>query len=343
MRPVPAAVADLLDGLDPAVEVGLLRPEALAAVRAKAASLPPVFSWAVVETRLTGSNPAADLLLCLIRSPETDRALVEGLSAPSLRSAAPLLARWASAEGALAGVNVLWMEWDAPFTREMPLQLIAIDPRFWGPDGPRPAAADQVEMAAAGYEATFGAPHDPAILRALGAAVAALPPHGEALFTASLRPRDGVGAADRLFVSLPRAQVLPWLDAIGWPGDRERAAHWLRRIVAPWEPAFLQVELDPAPRPYLGIEPCQTVGNAAQARERARFLRGLAAEGLADSARVEALLAWADRRELVGGAVEVRSFHLKAVLEAGGGVLVKGYLGAHREGAVSVGAHREGA
>jgi hypothetical protein len=316
----PLDIAATLERLDADLPRVLVDTTARADLGRFARRLPPMFHWLLVETRLTERDRSeVDLLAAVVGERERCAELAD---APALR-AAPLVGTWARREDArLAGSHVLWLEWDAPFEREAPLQMVSLDPSFWGPRDATTCAREQVEVAAAAHEATFGRPHDPRGLYRIEHAIAALPPAASALFSASLAPR-GLDV-DRLFVALPSTEAMAWLDAIGWPGDRGRAAALIRDMVASWEKVYLQVELTPAEvKPYLAVEHCQTGGTRSERRERRRFLDGLLRSGHTTAERVEALFAWEQSAR-----DDVRSFHLKSVLSADD-IAVKAYLGVH--------------
>jgi|GEM_PF-3539237 len=341
---VPFDLASTIERIGDAFPSTLVAPSARASLASFARGLPPVFHWLVLESRLTSDAPQrVDLLACIIDGGNARDELRRGLAShgthPGLSRAA-LLPRWATSQGRLAQVPVIWLEWDAPFTRAEPLQLIGIDPRFWHPDAPRmarPSPRTQVELAAAGYAASFGVAHDPAVLATIEAAIEVLPRTSSAIFSASLAPRGK--PVDRLFVELAREQVLPWLTAIGWPGDLAAAGRWLCDAIAPWEPAYLQVELTASgPTGHLGIEPRQTSGARSERRERRAFLERLVASGRARAEKVAALLAWEGTVRVHspdGPLAEVRTFHLKQVTQDGEPPEVKAYLGVHYRAATS--------
>ena len=335
-------LASTIERLGDAWPRSLVTPSARTAAASFARGLPPVFQWLVLESRLTSEAPErVDLLACLIDDGQTRTRLSHALDADDLHPGiahAPLLERWCRSPRALAGAKVLWCEWDAPFARAQPLQLIGIDPRFWCPRrGARPEPGEQTGIAAAGYDATFGVAHDPPTLALIEAAIASLPPTGSALFTASLRPRGK--DVDRLFVELPREAVLPWLEANRWLGDRGDARRWLYDVIAPWEPAYIQVEVAAGGlNAHLGIEPRQTSGARSERRERRAFLTRLVASGRARADRVEALLTWEGTSRVALGGVtlrEVRTFHLKQVSQLGEAPEVKAYLGVHYRPAIT--------
>jgi len=331
-------LASAVERIGDAWPSALVAPSARESVVAFARGLPQVFHWVVLESRLTSDAPQqVDLLACIIDSGDARAELVAGLELHGMHpgmAGAALLPRWARAEGDLAQVPVIWLEWDAPFMRVEPLQLIGIEPRFWNPEAvrmTRPSPRTQTALAEAGYAASFRAAHDPGMLAQIEAAIAALPKTGTAIFSASLRPRGK--EVDRLFVELPREAVVPWLAAIGWPGELSAARRWLHDTIAPWEPAYIQVELTArGPTAHLGIEPRQTSGALSERRERRAFLGRLVRDGRARADKVAALLAWEGTWRVespAGPLAEVRTFHLKQVSQHGEAPEVKAYLGVH--------------
>lgn len=330
--PLPLDLRAELQGAEQVYPRALL-PLAGAGAARFAAGIPPVFRWMVLEGRLTGEPRGADLLVALIDGPgERARvaAEVEASAHRSMEGIAPLVRAWRD-DPALEAAHVLWVEYDHPFERSTPLQMPSIDDAWWG-RGEHSTPAAQVTLAAAVYQGTFGEAHEPSILMALLRCIDALNRDGVALSTASLRPR-GI-QADRLFVQLPRHAVLPWLRRIGWPGDLAQAEVWLRRVVHPMEPASLQIEVDPAVRPYLGIEPRQTrIGDRLQLEDRTRFLQWLVAEGRTDADRAQAVSDWQAAVPRTGPAGEAlaerRTLHLKCVLGEQDEPEVKAYLGTH--------------
>ncbi len=334
---MPFSLAREIKRHEPLWPAALLPPESVEAARVAASTLPPIFHWLVLEGRLTGADRRVDLMGSIIDSPGSREALALALKctqSPLLEGARPLLSAWARPathrqQTCLENTPVLWLEWDAPYDRP-PLQMPCIDRRFWGRTSATPCPPEElVQMIRAGYEATFGEPHSPATIAAFSRLIRALPRGARALAAASLRPR-GI-TKDRLFAAVPQQQVLPWLHSIGWPGNRERVRRWLPRIVAPWEEAFLQVELDgDRPNAYLGIEPRQSELRAVDRRERKRLLQHLVDIGLSDVHRVKAIEAWTQSPGLAGSDPRtVRSVHLKCVLRPDTAVEVKAYLGLH--------------
>ncbi len=333
---IPFSLSGEIEVHRPLWPAALLPSDRVEAARAAASSLPPIFHWLMLETRLTGDDPRVDLLACIIDTPGARRSLREALDGPPcplLEGARPLLSAWASPEEhperrCLESTPILWLEWDAPYTAP-PLQLPFIDRRFWG--DPRAAAfspAQLVEMVEGGYGATFEEPAAPAMIEAFRRLITTLPRGARALAATSLRPRGR--ARDRLFVSVPQPLVLPWLDSIGWPGELARVRSWLPQIVAPWEEVFLQVEIeDGTPTAYLGLEPRQTELSTVDRRERGRLLKRLLEMGLTSPERIRALDAWTQTSPTPGVSPSARSIHLKCILHPQSPIEVKAYFGLH--------------
>ncbi len=333
---IPFSLSREIEVHRPLWPAALLPPDRVEAARAAASSLPPIFHWLMLETRLTGDDPRVDLLACIVDSPDARRSLREALQGPTsplLEGARPLLQAWSSPEGhperrCLENTPILWLEWDAPYT-STPLQLPFIDRRFWGdPRAPAFTPAQLIEMVDGGYRATFDEPAAPAMIEAFRRLITTLPRGARALAATSLRPRGR--ARDRLFVSVPQPLVLPWLDSIGWPGELDRVRRWLPQIVAPWEEVFLQVEIeDGSPTAYLGLEPRQTELSTVDRRERGRLLGRLLEVGRTTPERIAALDAWTRTTAPSGLSRSARSIHLKCILHPQAPIEVKAYFGLH--------------
>lgn len=329
------SLADELAAVRRRLPSQLFSDEALAASLEVVAGMPTIFNWMILEAQSSGVDPGpADVLAGIVEVDDEREAIAAARDPPQayLASSWSLLRAWARREGPeLAALRILWFEWDAPFARRVPLVLPCIDPRFWG-SGARPTASFQVSLAAAVHRALFSEelcePERAGLLRA----IEALPRGGRALSTASLCPR-GV-ARSRLFVELPRDHVIDWLEAIAWPGDRERVADLLPRILMPWESAFLQIEVDPAVGPYLSVEPRQHGEARAEVELRRLCLRGLVDRGEVDATFADAVIGWSGSAPLPGGRIRRRNFHLKHIIDGDRDALrVKAYFGVYHTSA----------
>ncbi|MCA9662400.1 MAG: hypothetical protein KC486_28935, partial [Myxococcales bacterium] len=228
---VQFSIAAELEAHRPLWPAALLPPDRVEAACAAASALPPIFHWLILEGRLSG-DPQVDLMASLVDAPGVRRSVAAALERPQsplIEGARPLLEAWARPAAhphrrCMENTPVLWLEWDAPFDRP-PFQLPCIDRRFWGdPSAPAAGVDELIEMIADGYALTFGAPYPATTLALFRRVIAALPRGARALAAASLRPR-GV-ARERLFVSVPQALVLPWLDRVRWPGDLAPLRAW---------------------------------------------------------------------------------------------------------------------
>ncbi|MCA9490580.1 MAG: hypothetical protein KC656_15625 [Myxococcales bacterium] len=279
--------------------------------------------WTVLETRLLGEAARTDLLLGVLRDPGAS-ALAHG----PIEGARTFARTWTDDQHPASGCNVLWLEWDAPVGPREPLLLFGVDQGFWPQHGraPDPLSAD---ARIAALRRCCGAPEDAARRSALTSFVAHLPPGSRLVCAAWLGVR-GLDV-DRLFVGMPAYRVGSWLARTGWPGDRARAESWLDRIAAPWEEAWLQLEVGAdGLLPYLAIETPQSARAPGGHRE-ASFLSSLVEQG-ARPEHVAALVDWRGRRRR-GAVVQHRSFHVKVVLRPDQEPVAKGYFGLHHTAA----------
>lgn len=313
--------------------------EAVEATEAFARRLPPIFHWAVLETRLVGDRDRVDLLPAVVRTGREQDEVGAHLTSPdldpALRTCLPILQRWASGEASLWPAHVLWFEWDAPFTQTEPLILPSIEPTFWGPENtPPPDTTAQVRLAQIAYEAAHGVPMPSPFVAGLTGCIHALPAEATAMAVTRTHAR-GVDAY-RLFAAVPQQQVRGWLERIEWPGDMDAMTSWLDITVPWWEPAFLQVQMDAEGHTtsYLGIEPRQSPTNTLESRFRHGLLQHLVAQGLTDADTVQRVLDWPAEGLVARDGVTLReltTLHLKVVLRADRPVEVKAYFGFHYE------------
>lgn len=318
--------------IEPRLPPSIVPPSSLREIKALAEGAPEAFQWTVLEARPTGQPGPIDLLACLIGLPGIrDRVRRSRISTPwpPMESRQKLLDAWCDEDPALDGVQVIWLEWDAPFSRREPFTLPFLDPTFWGPKGAEPLEpAAQVELLER-IERLRGkslAVEETAKVRQV---IGALENRGRCLAIADLRERC-LPCGYRLFVQAQPTEVLQWLREIEWPGDLELVRKWLPRVVSPWEQAFLQIEVSTHTHDYLGIEPQQTTGNRTELKDRERALVHASSCGLVDKTLIDPILDWAGREpcNIDGreGIIE-RSLHLKFVLRGGALAETKSYLG----------------
>lgn len=324
-----------VETLERHLPVELVPPQEQLRLRQAAAGMPPLWQWAVIETRLRAGEHRTDLMAAVSGLGEarhrTSLALDHPLH-PSIEAGEDLLRSWSRQLVGLEGAEVVWFEWDAPDGESWsPLVLVFVDGRFGGSTpGRRLDPSEQLALTVEAHRLLHGSAPDPAQLAHLGSMIRAMPDAGRVLATGTLLPRGD--DAYRLFASLPRDAVPHWLTQAGWTGDPAAVARWLPAVAPAWERVFVQVEVDAdGVRPYLGLEPRQSVPGFPSRTDRAALLRRAVDEGLATSQKVDALLSWpgvsaidADQR-----LIAVRNMHIKLVLRHEVAPEIKGYLGFH--------------
>ncbi len=316
----------------PLIPAGLVPAAAQKAVDDFVAGAPAMFQWAVLETRPASEPGAVDYLACVIGLPGVREAVEQArrTSAPwtPVESRGAVLDAWCA--GALEGVEVVWFEWDAPFSRAEPFLLPFLDPTFWGPAHARPSSPKgQVERLREIERLERGKTDDVALAE-VERAFERLRGRGRALAAASLAARGGEGY--RIFVEVAPERLLPWLEDIGWPGDRDLIRWWLPRIVSPWEQVFVQLEVGRTVRDYLGLEPEQTKRGAFELAHRRRSLETAARAGRIDAKHIPDILGWIGRTPIDapgsrGAGILDRCVHFKFVFRNAALSEVKAYLG----------------
>jgi len=266
----------------------------------------------MLEVRLAPGPFEVDVLGCVLRPGAGAGVQVPALAA-ALATLGPTLA---------AQVPQAWLEWDASGDPARPLV-------WWGVDaatGQLPPRLPEEDRRFLHALLAAGGGCDPELLLVASAVLDAARGHGRVLGVGWLRPR-GVARA-RVFVEVGRGALRAFLADIGWPGDLARVASWWEKAIPPWEPGFVQLELGPGVRPYLGLEPRQTRPGFGNRIHHERWLAALVAAGLADPARCAALLEWSAplAAEGVPGGI-LRSFHTKLVTDGPSPLVAKAYLG----------------
>src|SRR5262245_10872052 len=221
--------------------------------------MPPVWSWGCFEVRLTAADRRVDFLLC-VQEDTGRRALAEALRGerlPRLEGVRPVLEDWLLADSPVGRRSpALWLEFDLPGDASASPFIYFVF---------NDAAAD-----------ALAAPLTPAELRALverhrrllglgdagGAQLAAiercaqaLPAAGRIAPVAALEParrRRDV----RLVALLPGNDAWDWLQAIGWPGERQLWDFARAALGADGDGDWLQINVDvgEAVGPVLGLE-----------------------------------------------------------------------------------------
>ncbi len=319
-----------LDLVRPFLAAELVKPSQIAAIGDFLIGAPRAFQWSVLEIRPLGDQPV-DFLGCMIALPgEKERIRKARARAPwrPIESRATLLDAWCDESPELEGMNVIWFEWDAPFSRKTPLILPSVEPTFWGSKSARRPSPEALVRRVAEFERLeHGVVTSPG-LSLVKCVLDRLETRGRALSIASLRGRGDSGY--RVFVEIRPSTLLDWLREIEWPGDSELVLDWLPRIVMPWEQAYVQIEVGTRVRDYLGIEPQQTKGSLSQLSDRGRTLQAASAAGRVDRLKIECVLDWMGRSKVVHEGVDaelVRSLHLKFVFRSRELEGLKAYLG----------------
>lgn len=288
------------------------------------AALPSVPWWTILETRILGQAPATDLFVGALRERATVERLLAARDAPSHQPA--FFSAWADDAGPASDSNVMWFEWDWPMVWRAPLVWYSIDETFW-PQPERVPLGLPASTRVRYLRSVAGASDEPVRNRTLARVIDALPSTARLFGSMWLGPRGH--DADRIFVDLPSGAILPWLTAIGWPGDLRRAREWLGRITAPWENGLVQLEITDRLEPYLALETRQADSLPPPASERERaYFDWLVAEHGASALHLDALRAWRAVEPTPHG-TERRSFHVKAVLRPDEPPIVKGYFGVY--------------
>ncbi|HEX8145195.1 MAG TPA: hypothetical protein VF553_21695 [Pyrinomonadaceae bacterium] len=138
---------------------------------------------------------------------------------------------------------------------------------------------------------------------------------------------------------LPADEVFPYLDEVGWNGDRDELGEYLEAF-QPYAD-FIGLHLDVGEKiyPHIGVEPNFVAGCWArqphmEPRWKGQFEQ-LLKRGLLIPEKRDALLAWIGHQSLLSGDQEVLLLrglsHLKVVLRPGAQAVAKAYFGiAHR-------------
>jgi hypothetical protein len=167
-------------------------------------------------------------------------------------------------------------------------------------------------------------------IRTLEHCMRSLPDDGQITFVADPCVSRNVEHV-RLIAQLPRVQAWSWLERIGWPGSRDQWEHASAIFTNGPTHISLYVDVADTVGPTLGVESTFPAPDAAP-----ELWEGLA-EGLVDlgtttAEESAAVLAWAGSETVDLPGIEslihiARMPSFKLVLDARGGVSVKGYLG----------------
>ncbi|BDU70959.1 hypothetical protein [Mesoterricola silvestris] len=290
------------------------------------------------ECRLGDPDPALDFAVALMRREgvEALAALGSNHPGPEAEALRRLAEAWADPRSLLgAGVPVVWLEFDLAKS----LGPTGVPSLFLGL-GSRDT---ELETGLEGLLALRGAPLCPAVSASLSACFARLPPGTRVPFLGLLLSRPD--AAIRVCVNrLPLDGVLPYLKALGWPGDSGRLRTLLDLALGPFDQVLLAFDLDAKGSlgERIGIE-CYAArtGWLSTRAFWSRTLDRLTDQGLCLPAKRDGVMAYGGftRMDAAGAgllpgrgpllALMGTVNHLKLVLEPTGRVEAKAYLCVH--------------
>lgn len=270
-----------------------------------AAHLPPSCQQ-ILEIRL-GEGSRVDLSVQVATVEEARRLLAVPLPDGVHR----LLRRWSDRAGPFAAATRLWLEFDLP-SEAAPVPAPVVCARL----APTAPAA---WLSATLLPALLDRPLEPAERRQVEDAVAALPPGADVLYAFALGARPGPAL---------RLEVCGFTDVAGalayWQrlvGTRADELAELEPLCSGLERLHLSFDLGPEIGPRVGLEGSFPRQPAREPRWAAWFQR-LIDHGLADAAKVAAVLAWPAR---VPGLVRGIS-HGKIAVEHGLAPEAKAYV-----------------
>ncbi len=274
---------------------GLLSDAATERVVSVLGRLPLLFESLVIETRLQG--PAqADVLVCISQEhdgrAQWQSAIASGqLDQPLLQAPLPTIQRWA--DGELAAVPLLWLEYDLLLDRD------TFAPRLSAclhPDIPRSSGRAhlppeaQAQLAQDALEPYLGRPLPASMLAGIQQCAAGLPA-GRVLVHVGMAPLSEELRL-RLAVHLPAIHLIGWLEQIGWPGDFAHARSLLEHGQHAMGMIGSQVELTAdGLTPYLDLE-IPISGPATRGSPQRALTRELQALPQIVPERVSAALCW---------------------------------------------------
>ncbi|MET0791074.1 MAG: hypothetical protein ABW061_06090, partial [Polyangiaceae bacterium] len=303
-----------------------------------------------VETRLN-SSPQTDLLLAferhnphLARVLERLRFLARGAapaSQPAWRVAERFIERWLCPTDPLHdAVSTVWFEFDdvlRPLRSAAPSLSACLVPAYSARFEPRAVSASAIAAALQiAQRALCGADGDAADFQRMNLAVAGLPPAGRFIHLSHMTARRSADL--KLYGVVPRDELVPYLERIGFQGPLARLSELLeslatRELCA--EDLYFDLNLSnvqQAGRASLGLafSQQQVLASAAKDRGRAALLARLSNWGLCSAAQASALAEWGGASATAGSwytpAVR-RWLDLKCVISAQGVVQCKAYLG----------------
>jgi hypothetical protein len=292
--------------------------------------LPPMWHWAMLESRLRKGEPRVDFMACVARLRGIPGS-VPSLRPPSMAAAHHVLDAWGDAGNLVAKAPLIWLEWDVvDGVVNATLVSVCVDPGFLHEDETPVDRVLQRTLAKASIDLLV---EDRELARrfvaGIDACVESLPDGVGLLHVAPLHTR-GLPTC-RLTLGMRPPQLLAWLERMRWPGDFATVVDWLPSVVPPWQRVFVQVETDGRLGPYLGLETRPTSPGFPERKHRAALLARLVERGLADEDKARALLGWPGAiTEPASNSILERTMYAKLVIAAGG-IEAKAYTGFHRD------------
>jgi len=322
----------------PHVDATLAGPAQLDACAEAARQLPVCGTVHYLECRLE-DDPRVDFLVLLERRHAVATAFTEALGARPLSGAwarnLALLQAWGDDRQALSQAQLVWLEYDidARFNPERPDASVSVCvetdyvQRYSGE--PRVDSRQALALANEAASHLVEPGRRQAVQRALERCVRALPPRGALIYLSEMSAREP--AVTKLYLALPRPTILHYLLDIGWTGELKRVFQLLNGCHRELETVFLDVSIGAGDvLPKLGFAFSQL-----QARELAAFdptWNSLLSGQDVLAAKRDALQRWPGHAELALDGVRAwmrRWLDVKLVLEEGGRIRSKAYLGYH--------------
>ncbi|HEY2900490.1 MAG TPA: hypothetical protein VGL59_07940 [Polyangia bacterium] len=240
--------------------------------------------------------------------------------------------RWADPASLLhTPIAMVFLEFDAPFTAARPPSIFArVDAAIGDGAQQWAQAAPMVDDLA---RTLLGQPVDAATRAQLDTVFRALPPGGRVIDVAVMLPREQV--AVRLFISVPRARLSGYLDALGWADEAGQLPGVLHALFPASAHVSLQIDVSASVGRRIGIELSPALSRET-GDEWVTIGDRLQRFGLCGGDQSEALARWPGTGApvAVGGRWPSRAVrlisHVKIVLEPPRPIEAKVYLWATR-------------
>ena len=287
---------DVLDVVLADTSATLVPPERISPLRLVASLLPPVPS-AGLELRLASGGPV-DLQQNIVARdglPGIAARHITHLLADARLETAPgwdrvehFLCAWTDSATSWQGmVHDLWLEFDLPTSpaQALPLPAVFIGLASGGLAGGESAAALEPILAA-----ILGAPIPPTVLETLSRCVARCSDRGRITHVGLMLSRPN--AAIRLNVArVPAERIVPYLEAIGWPGSAARVESLLDRLFPLVDGITLALDVGASVGSRLGLE-CVVRERSVPGPRQTALLNLLVELDCCTAAERDALVAW---------------------------------------------------